>query len=84
MTTNKVGFIMEDKSKPWHEAKPGEVWMIRVGGESIPYDPALVQTLFSRRALCFVLGYEEAISVTFWNIQDAYRIHPVSAIKEKN
>ena len=23
-----------------------------------------------------------AISVTFWNIQDAYRIHPVSDIKE--
>ena len=73
---------MEDESKPWHEAKYGEVWMIRVGGESMPYEPALVQTRFSGRVLCFVRGYEEAISVMFWNIQDAYRIHPVSDIKE--
>ena len=73
---------MEDESKPWHKAKSGEVWMIRIGGESIPYDPALVQTLFSRRALCFVRGYEEATFVTFWNIQDAYRIHPAPAIEE--
>ena len=75
---------MEDKPKPWHKAKYGEVWMIRVGGESMPYEPALVQPLFSSRVLCFVRGYEEATSVTFWNIQDAYRIHPVSDIKEND
>ena len=73
---------MEDESKPWHEAKPGEVWMIRVGGESMPYEPALVQTLFFYEELCFVRGYQKVISVTFWNIQDAYRIHPVPDIKE--
>ena len=69
-------------TKHWHEAKYGEVWMIRVGDKSMPYEPALVQTLFSRRELCFVRGYEEAISVTFWNIQDAYLIHPVPESKE--
>lgn len=58
--------------RPWHDADPGDVWVVRFDN----YSPAAMRVVEVEGVLCFVSDDLGSVEVDSGRVKDAHRIWP--------